>query len=110
MKERRILLWTTLLFGVAPLWATTNDFIPGEGFNTLHLTPSGELRQILWRGTNLIYRTGAIGNWEEEVVTTTRSPVWPMDPLMGPNESTAIPQEFEITVGNFQRTCHTAGK
>ena len=81
MKQRSILLWTTLLLGVASLWGTTNDFIPGEGFNTLHLTPSGELRQILWRGTNLIYRAGAIGNWEEEVVSTTDYPVTPPSPI-----------------------------
>ena len=81
MKERSILLWTTLLLGVAPLRAATNDFIPGEGFNTLHLTATRELSQIVWRTNQLIYRTGAIDNWEEEIVTTTDYPVTPPNPI-----------------------------
>lgn len=87
MKRSLIVACVALLGRAMALDAATNEFIPGEGFNTLHLTATRELSQIVWRADQLIYRTGAIGNWEEEVVTTTEwKAVDPGPGLM--NEST----------------------
>lgn len=76
-----MIVWAVLVGGALPLWAATNDFIPGEGFNTLHMTPTRQLSQIVWRTNQLIYRTGAIDNWEEDIVTTTDYPVTPPNPI-----------------------------
>ena len=76
-----MIVWAVLVGGALPLWAGRNDFIPGEGFNTLQLTPTRQLSQIVWRTNQLIYRTGTIGNWEEEIVTTTDYPVTPPNPI-----------------------------